>query len=322
MEPADSMKRILVAIDSEGLAVGAVERALRLSDELGSSVKLVHAVDVPPPLWPGVSAKALTEMHASALVAARERVLRELEEARRDSHLRASPVEQLLNVTPGPAGKVIARAAKEYEADLLMLGPHGRRSLFDFGSTARAVLSQSTIPVWTQPAKVEPIRSILVPVDFSLHSRRALRVALQLAEKWSASVRVVHAYSPPVLAYAPSMHGSGPPPYVLESEREQTKRELAAWTENINSVTADWSFVEAGDCVDGILDAARGFDLIVMGTHGRTGLSRFLVGSIAYGVLKRAELPTLVVPSLSRTWLLDGDAREHRARATEQETCT
>jgi nucleotide-binding universal stress UspA family protein len=211
----------------------------------------------------------------------------------------------VLRVTPGPPARVLLERAAEFQADLVVLGPHSKASFFDFGSTARAVLSRTVTPVWSQLGAVEPVTSILVPVDFSAHSREALNHARALAERLHASVRVLHCYEPPTFAFDGTFDGASGPTYVVEQDRGAAEEELVRWMEDVDwgPVEAQSSFVE-GAPARRIAQHAAAHDLVVMGTHGRTGLTRFVLGSVTYAVLRRSPVPVLAIPSPSREWLL------------------
>jgi len=305
--------RILVGVD--GQSNHAVLRAASLAHRLGSQLEMVHAVEVPHFMWPGLDPDELSAIHAKALVHARTELLKTL-----DPILHAAEgewnLDEQLTVFPGPAAKVLLRRAVEFGADLIILGPHAKQSLFDFGSTARAVLSQTGCPIWTQTNAVEPIKQILVPVDFSQNSLRALESAKQLASRFEASLRVLHCYSPPVFAFAGTAELAPEPVYVIENERQAAKDELEKLMNSFewDGIEADSTFAE-GEAATQTIEKSSGADLIVIGTHGRTGLSRFLVGSVAYSVLKQAEIPVLAIPDPDRYWQLgEGDAK---ARTSE-----
>jgi len=70
------------------------------------------------------------------------------------------------------------------------------------------------------------------------------------------------------------------------------------------SVDAQPLFIN-GDVRQALQASAKHCDLIVMGTHGRTGLSRFLLGSVTYATLRYADVPVMVVPDMERSWLLE-----------------
>lgn len=139
-------------------------------------------------------------------------------------------------------------------------------------------------------------KRILVPVDGSGTSNRALAVALQLAREWGSNVRLVHALDE--LAYFSAYEYSSE---LVRVAREQADKVLQDGLEAAMSsgVPADSRLMDApgqrlGDLV---ADAARGWeaDLVVVGTHGRRGLGRVLLGSGAEQVIRNAPVPVLTV---------------------------
>ena len=143
------------------------------------------------------------------------------------------------------------------------------------------------------------IRRILCPVDFSEHSRRALDHAIAIARWYQSTVTALHVVSPAaVAAYAP-----GPvvlaPMVLTPGDRD---RLLADTQTFVQAETAPGVAVEAlvreGSAANEILDQATGMsaDLLVVGTHGRSGFERLLLGSVAEKVLRKARCPVLTVP--------------------------
>ena len=142
------------------------------------------------------------------------------------------------------------------------------------------------------------IRRILCPVDFSDHSRHALDHALAIAHWYDSTVTLMHV-SPlmPVAAYAPL---SGMAPYVgLTPDARQalvgSMKRFAA--EAAAGGRIDYEIAE-GDAAPVILATATEFaaDLIVLGTHGRSGFVRWVLGSVTEKVLRQADCPVLTVP--------------------------
>jgi nucleotide-binding universal stress UspA family protein len=131
-----------------------------------------------------------------------------------------------------------------------------------------------------------PVRRILIPTDFSGPSDRALQVACALARDHGAELVILHAVPAAAVIYGP------PPEEYLEHLREELKRLGAA-----DPKTRVVHELVEGDPARAILRAAReaGCDLIVMGTHGRTGLDRLLMGSVAEEVVRNAPCPVLAV---------------------------
>lgn len=303
--------RILIGIDPKGLGRDALHQGLSLARELALPADVVHAVELPPPYWAGIDDQKLMSLHAAALAEAREQVLPVLREACSATGYTDLPAEQLLHVSSGHPAEVLLQTALDKASDLVFIGPHAKRSLFDFGNTARALLSQTAVPIWVQIGEVVPVRRILVPIDFSDHSRRAMEHAQALAQKLGAAVRVLHAHSPTVFSHTPIPDVMAVPTVDLDHERDATRAELESWMTSI-----EWGGVEAepffaeGEVRQILENEADDYDLVVMGTHGRTGLSRFLLGSVAYAALKHATKPILVVPDTERAWLLHKASQE------------
>ena len=312
MTSAQFFQRILVAVDAEGLAANAFLQGRTLAHRLGSKLGLVHAVQVPTSLWPGLAESEFSELRVAALASARRAVLERLRaalEGAGGSTAGEERLEELLEIDAGHPAKVILERVEQFGADLILLGHHARRPIFDFGSTARAILSRTTTPVWIQPEAVTPLDRILVPIDFSEHSRRALDQARALALRLGAALRVLHCYVPPAFGYSAGAGMPGPT-YVIDQDRSEAQEELKRWMRELerHDVPAEAVFVEgegAGVVAREILREAERDDLVVMGTHGRTGLSRFLIGSVAYAVLKHSDRPVLVIPSSGRAWQLN-----------------
>jgi nucleotide-binding universal stress UspA family protein len=150
----------------------------------------------------------------------------------------------------------------------------------------------------------ELITRILVPVDFSSHSDRALRYATRLAAQSGASIELLHVVDNPFASgawtsevYVPEL------PQMIETLLGEANKRLTA----LKSVPASKGIavetrVMPGQPAHTILDHAHAgaFDLIVMGTHGRTGFSHLFVGSVAERVVRRAPCPVLTVRELVR----------------------
>lgn len=140
---------------------------------------------------------------------------------------------------------------------------------------------------------------ILVPVDFSPHSELALRYATALASRLGASLEILHVVAEPI---APSAWGSEipiPDPSELrtkltaEAERQLEQYRAIAEGSHVRTLTT----VRTGRPAHMITAHANAgaIDLIVMGTHGRSGLARLFMGSVAERVLRQAALPVLTV---------------------------
>lgn len=144
-------------------------------------------------------------------------------------------------------------------------------------------------------------RRILCPVDTSECSERALGVALGLAARFDSSVEILHVYhvpayvQPGILVWA----SVGPRP-LWELAEEQAKHELEEFLSDLSpeARARSSSSLEVGDAAISIVERARrgAHDLVVMGTHGRTGARRLVIGSVAERVVRLSPCPVLVVP--------------------------
>ena len=143
------------------------------------------------------------------------------------------------------------------------------------------------------------IRRILCPVDFSDHSRRALDHAVAIGRWYKSTVTVLHVFSSaPVAAF-------GPGPVVFEPivltpvDRDQLLADVRAFaeTESAPGITID-AVVREGNTTGEILEQASSMqtDLLVIGTHGRSGFERLVLGSVAEKVLRKANCPVMTVP--------------------------
>jgi nucleotide-binding universal stress UspA family protein len=162
-------------------------------------------------------------------------------------------------------------------------------------------------------------QNILVPTDFSPHADEAIRTAADLARRYAGAVTLLYVYEP-VAQSLPNEH-------VLRSPRQM--RELFALFEQrlagakVRALEAGTPRVETrlvvGPAAPEIVELAQqgGFDLIVMGTHGRTGFSRWLEGSVAERVVRTASCPVLTVRLLDRSQAATATSR---ARADHDES--
>lgn len=145
---------------------------------------------------------------------------------------------------------------------------------------------------------MNPIQRILVPVDFSACSRAAFDCAMSLAERVGAQVEVLHVYSTPSLASAGAVAVAHQPQRHLADWTAQVKRDARrALSELLGANHGASIRLCQGRAEEAILNvAAEGdFDLIIMGTHGRTGLSHLVRGSVAEAVLRSSQKPVMTV---------------------------
>lgn len=136
-----------------------------------------------------------------------------------------------------------------------------------------------------------PIKTILHPTDFSERSGYAFQVACALARDYKARLVILHVALPPVVVY-----GAGIVPPEPAETNAKLKEKLSHLKAPDASILVEHRLLE-GDPVTEIIRTAQEAksDLVVMGTHGWTGLSRLLMGSVAEGVVRKALCPVLTV---------------------------
>ena len=142
------------------------------------------------------------------------------------------------------------------------------------------------------------IRRILVPIDFSEPSRAAFDYAVELAKSCGATVDVLHVWEAPNFL-PPDSAGSVPSLSYAEHVRKAADDALETFVADARGrgIELNASEIQLGRPAHAIAEAALagGYDLIVLGTHGRTGFSRALIGSVAENVVRHAPCPVLTV---------------------------
>jgi len=144
------------------------------------------------------------------------------------------------------------------------------------------------------------IRRILCPVDFSDASRHALSHAAVIAGWYRAGVTVLHVSMPELLLEGPLLFATMPAVASTPADRATLDGRLRQWVEPLRAAGLATEAVceEGRDAAARILDAAASLpaDLVVIGTHGRSGFERIMLGSVAERVLRKAACPVLTVP--------------------------
>jgi nucleotide-binding universal stress UspA family protein len=142
------------------------------------------------------------------------------------------------------------------------------------------------------------INTILAPTDFSHHSERAVRYACALAERLDATLHLIHVLSEIIPAGPDPLLMPVMPPQFYQENEERAKETLRSlhrpeWGKPRGLATS----VRWGSPVDEIVEYSRehAIDLIVIATHGRTGLSHVLLGSVAERIVREAPCPVLTI---------------------------
>ena len=199
-----------------------------------------------------------------------------------------------VEASSGPADMVLARIARERGAGLIVVGPPRRPEL---GTTADRLLRRDDVPVLiVKKGDRLPPATALAAVDLSPASERALALGVRLIARLAAgpcSIELLFALHPQELEGSIHFRPDRLKAFACEELDRLARRAapLAAQTFERR--------LEVGDAREAILAQAerRQADLILLGTHGRGGLERWILGSVASTVLRRAETNVLVIPS-------------------------
>jgi nucleotide-binding universal stress UspA family protein len=277
----------------------AWEFAQRLAVATKTDILLVHVVPMIPPVLEGSFDPGTYERLVEG---GRRRALNACDQLAGPAKARGLRVT--VHVDEGPAGPRILERAERESADLVVLGTHGRTGLNRLlaGSVAEHVVQLSDRPViMVRPLTTaagppdRPVSRILYATDFSPASRRAWPWAQALAERTGAAVDVLHV----LLEVVPDRHVD---PTFLAQAAERIRRDAQESAESLLESCGfprDRVRVHFGHGVEAEAiahwAASTGADLIVMGTHGRTGLLRLALGSVARRVLHAAPCPVLTV---------------------------
>jgi len=207
------------------------------------------------------------------------------------------------------APEAIVSYADEQDVDLIVAGTHGRRGLqrLLIGSVAEEVLRTASCPVLTvrggeDVAAAWAVRNILVPIDFSDASMEALRHAKELALTYGAQITLLHAVEEVIYPSAYGVEPADLPGPQVVNRVEESLAELARTEIGYEHVVVE---ARVGYAPSTILDYAESeaVDLVVIATHGRTGLERMLLGSVAERVVRRAPAPVFSVKSFGKSLL-------------------
>lgn len=284
------MKRILVPLDGSPLSEAVVPLAEALARDYEADLLLVRALRAQPSAEAEVRAQHEAEQYLAAMAAG----------------LKARGLSGVSwKVWYDDPTVAIADAARYDAADLIVMSTHGRGGLSRLllGSVAESLVRTVPVPVLLVRGALTwrpgTIGRILVPLDGSELSEAILPFVERLAGPFDFAIDLLRVVESPLSAVAVELPGQAGELVELgriaavEAERYLTK--VAAALEG-KGLRVRWAVAE-GSTVEAIQRHAResGAGLIAMTTHGRTGLGRLVLGSVAERVLRRAEVPVIIL---------------------------
>lgn len=293
------MRTILVPLDGSPLAERALAYATALSVSTAATLALVRVelcyslADVPDD-----EARAVADRHARPYLA----------EMHAKLAARGFTVKTDVRCADSAAAAIVA-AAVDCAADLIVMTSHGRTGPAHllFGSVAENVVARSRVPVLIDHAGAPTQREllleeeprVLVPLDGSTHAEAALDVAASLASDLGGNVLLCEVEVPDDVREAQAevaQHLDG-----IEPEPEHDAADYLVYAEDrvraVEPFVSVSSEVRIGHAADEIIAAATEHRaaLIVMATHGRTGLDRSIAGSVAGRVIEHARVPVVLI---------------------------
>jgi len=279
--------RICVPTDGSDAAAAALDHALAVAADHDATVYLLHVADT--------TRDSVTRIGGDVV----DVLEREGESIVADAAASAADrgVDAETAVRQGGVPETVAAYAEEIDADLVAMSTRGRQGVERLvGSTTERVVRQSSVPVLAlrpdDEATAYPYEDVVVPTDGSAAATGALDRAVPIAERAGATVHVLS-----VVATG----GIGVGDYVdADALSEYADDEVAAGVGRVEAagVAAVGAVEVAPSAPRGIRAYVddRGVDLVAMGTHGRTGVSRYVLGSVAERTLRSAPVPVLTVP--------------------------
>jgi nucleotide-binding universal stress UspA family protein len=295
-------RSILLAADFSENSREAFRMACSLAQEGETRVLVLH---VEEPLYVAEEPVYFNQpsVHYTA-VERPETELSPLNERLRQDYVPDLAVETIYHTVEGGPAEMILREAEVNRCDLIVVGTHGRTGLTRLlsGSVAEAVLRGAKCPVLAlrahPPGKSIDgnIQCILAPTDDSEASHHAVRIARALACRLGARLILLRVAPLEIVAGTEVM---------LPIDVQACRESLDAMRRQLDGPDLKFpveTMLRQGHVESEILDAIKGLPgvMVVMGTYGRSGLARLLVGSVAEGVLRHAECPVLTVkPSVS-----------------------
>lgn len=279
------MKNIVMATDLSARSDRALERAISIAQVHDAELTIVHVVDDDLPA-------SVADAQESA---ARVAIQRDVDKLATGDGPRVS-----ISVVFGQAYVDVLEISEKADADLIVLGVHRENALKDMfrGTTVERVIRAGNVPVLLVKDRVNvPYQRVVVGVDFSVYSRRAVEFAIEFVPE--GQFHLVHAYDVPFKGFL----------YGRDTQKEVSKQQQAKFDQMIEGEMATFlSSLEgnppklerimqegmARQVVDRQVTQLKP-DLLVIGTHGRTGVAHAFLGSVAEDLLKAPPCDVLAV---------------------------
>lgn len=301
-------RSILVPLDGSVFGEHALPLALSIARRTGATVQLAYVhVPVLPLFLDGMPATDIDATLDQAERAGEQAYLQRLADRLQSSW--DAPINTAL--LDAPITDALCRHAQSCGAELIALATHGRGGLSRLwlGSIADELIRRAPLPLLLVRPHEEaldlldlrrheqPLQRILIALDGSPLAERALEPALALGQPMQAEYTLIQAVDTQVLAYAASLPAIGVDDQLMEQQREAAASYLAEQAAQLaeRGLKVE-TVVTYGSPASAILKYAqrKRMDLIGLATHGRSGLQRALLGSVADKIVRGATVPVLL----------------------------
>ncbi len=296
----DPLGEIVVATDFSQTAKLVIDRAIDLALRHESGIALLHVMQPDLPTLASPEMLVVPPDFADRLRAASNEALDQDAE-----RIRALGIAVTTHLEHGIPAQCITARARALGADLILIGARGhtRFEHLLLGSVVESVVRTARQPVLTihpgDRRPVEPVGTLLFPTDLSPDSEVALSTAIRLlARREESKILLVHTFhlAPSVVPF--TGFGEAVPPYFVENAQQIAEAAVQPVVDRLRRRGFDVeAVIERGDPAEVViaLAAEREVDVIAIGTHARSPLRRFLLGSTTLRVVEHAPCPVLTV---------------------------
>jgi nucleotide-binding universal stress UspA family protein len=280
--------KLLFPTDGSDGAAAVFDHVLDVAEAHDATVHVLNVADT--------TRESITQIRGQVVDTLERAGAETVREAATRGRDRGVPI--VTEVLQGEPYRTIADYAETYDIDLVVMPTHGRRGLqrFLLGSTTERVVRRSEVPVLTIRPDDDvtvryPYRTVLIPTDGSDPANAALDVGLGVADAAAATVHLLSVVD--VASLGVDVRAD----IQVDALEESANEIVGTAAERASAVGIDpTTAVEFGGSVPRVIRsyvADHDVDLVVVGTHGRTGFDRYVLGSVAEALVRTAPVPVL-----------------------------
>ncbi len=284
------IRKILLPVDFSKITPFVTCRGKFLAKTFGAKLVLFHVLETVPDNELPTELNSIIRGYLDELLKGRIADMQDLEK-----EIREEGIEYEIVGEAGKPYEEIVKASVKYNTDLIIIGNSNRVKKLILGSTAERVVRYSPKPVWVCKERTcHMVKNILVPIDFSIFSEEAMKWGIYLSRIFDAKLTLLHIVKPIIRS----------PNYIkLLKEKKLSLREIAHLEMDKFLLKFDLTDIRyttkilMGEPAKKITQVAKKekTQLIIMGTHGRSGLSHIILGSVTEKVLESACCDVLAV---------------------------